>query len=103
LHADILAENLLGILFDSKALLTWNKVYSLSLINQSVNWLLIKFLEMGDNLHLKRPQDSSKVNVNEDWEVQYWCGKWGVTKAQLVAAVKAVGVSATAVAKHLGK
>lgn len=58
---------------------------------------------MGDNLNLRRPQDASKVNVNEDWEVSYWCSKWNVTKAQLIAAVKAVGVSSTAVAKYLGK
>ena len=56
-----------------------------------------------DNLNLKKPQDASKVNVHEDWEVRYWCSKWNVTKAQLVAAVNAVGVSAVAVAKHLGK
>ena len=58
---------------------------------------------MGDNLNLKRPQDSSKVNVNEEWEVNYWTNKWSVTKTQLIAAVKAVGVSSVAVAKFLGK
>jgi len=31
------------------------------------------------------------------------CGKWNVTKEELVAAVKAVGTGARAVAKHLGK
>jgi len=75
----------------------------MSLINQSVNWFTNNNYKMGDNLSLRRPQDSSRVNVNEDWEVRYWCDKWNVTKAQLIAAVKAVGVSATAVAKYLGK
>lgn len=74
-----------------------------ALINQSENWLQLKILSMSDDLHKKRPQDASKVNVHETWEVTYWCNKWGVTKAQLEAAVKAVGTSATAVAKHLGK
>jgi len=58
---------------------------------------------MGDTLNLKRPQDSSKVIVNEEWEVNYWTNKWSVTKTQHIAAVKAVGVSSVAVAKFLGK
>jgi len=58
---------------------------------------------MTDDLHLKKPQDASKVNLHEDWEVRYWCKKWSVTESQLNAAVFAVGVSATAVARYLGK
>jgi hypothetical protein len=58
---------------------------------------------MADDLTKRRPQDSSKVNVNERWEVDYWTTKWNVTEAQLRAAVKAAGTSAAAVAKHLGK
>ena len=48
-------------------------------------------------------QDRSRVNIHEDYEVQYWTKKWGVSRAQLEAAVKAVGPMATDVAKHLGK
>jgi hypothetical protein len=48
-------------------------------------------------------QDRSRVNVRQDHEVRYWTQKWGVTKEQLVAAVKKVGVSVAAVAKQLGK
>ncbi len=58
---------------------------------------------MSDDLSKKRPQDASKVNVNESWEVKYWCDKWNVTEKQLKDAVKAVGVLATDVAKHLSK
>ena len=58
---------------------------------------------MSDNLDKKRPQDASKVNVHESWEVSYWCKKFGVTEAKLKEAVKAVGVSAAAVQKYLGK
>ncbi|MCL9804483.1 DUF3606 domain-containing protein [Flavobacterium amniphilum] len=58
---------------------------------------------MSDDLSKKIPQDASKVNIHESWEVAYWCNKWGVTKEQLLAAVKAVGVSASAVATYLGK
>ena len=58
---------------------------------------------MSDDLSKRRPQDSSKVNVNESWEVRWWCSEFKCTEAQLRAAVKAVGVSASAVRKYLGK
>lgn len=56
-----------------------------------------------DDLTKKKPQDASKVNVNEDWEVRYWCKEFGCTEQQLRNAVKAVGVSVAAVRKYLGK
>lgn len=56
---------------------------------------------MSDDLNKKRPQDASKVNVNESWEVRYWCTKFGCTESQLRAAVKAVGVSAAKVQAYL--
>lgn len=58
---------------------------------------------MSDDLHKRQPQDASKVNVHEEWEVRYWCKKFGCTEAELKAAVKAVGVSAAAVEKYLNK
>lgn len=58
---------------------------------------------MADNLNDRGPQDHSRVNVNEEWELQYWSKKFGVSAQQLRDAVKAVGTSADAVGKHLGK
>ncbi|MBV9076671.1 MAG: DUF3606 domain-containing protein [Methylobacteriaceae bacterium] len=58
---------------------------------------------MPDDLSIRRPQDPTKINVHEDWEIRYWCKKWSVTPDQLRAAVKAVGVSTKAVAAKLGK
>lgn len=58
---------------------------------------------MSDNPSKKVPQDASRVNVNQSWELAYWCKKFGVTAAELRAAVKAVGVSVAAVRKYLGK
>ena len=58
---------------------------------------------MSDDLTKRRPQDSSKINIHEPWEVNWWCAEFNCTKAQLIAAVNAVGVSAAAVRKHLGK
>lgn len=58
---------------------------------------------MADDLSKRRPQDASKINVHEAWELEYWCKELGVTPAQLKAAVQAVGTSVSAVKKHLGK
>lgn len=58
---------------------------------------------MSDNLNKKRPQDASKINIHEAWELRYWCEELGVTEAQLKNAVHTVGTSAAAVKKHLGK
>ncbi|MCW3111054.1 MAG: hypothetical protein JWQ09_5560 [Segetibacter sp.] len=58
---------------------------------------------MADDLSKRRPQDSSKVNVNESWEVRWWCSQLNCTEPQLRAAVKAVGVSAAAIRRYLGK
>jgi hypothetical protein len=52
---------------------------------------------MADDKTATRPQDSSRINMNEDYEVRYWTRKFGCTKTQLKVAVEKVGVSATAV------
>jgi len=58
---------------------------------------------MADDLKDRGAQDRSRVNVHEDYEVRYWTEKWGVTKEQLVEAVRQAGVSAQAVAHALGR
>ena len=58
---------------------------------------------MADNLTKKEPQDGSKVNVHEAWELEYWCKKFNVTAQQLKDAVAAVGTSVQKVKQHLGK
>jgi Protein of unknown function (DUF3606) len=55
---------------------------------------------MSDDLSKRKPQDTSKVNLNETWELEYWSNKFGVTKEKLKEAVKAVGTSAAAVQKY---
>ncbi|MDQ1061292.1 DUF3606 domain-containing protein [Stenotrophomonas sp. SORGH_AS_0282] len=47
--------------------------------------------------------DRDRINVNEDHELQYWTKALGVNAEELRAAVKAVGPTAAAVRKHLGK
>lgn len=56
---------------------------------------------MADDKEKTAPQDAQRVNVNEDYEVQYWAKKFGCTRAQLGAAVKSVGVMAADVEKAL--
>ena len=58
---------------------------------------------MADNLKIRQTLDAKKVNTHEDWEITFWTNKWGVTKAQLIAAVMAVGNDAAKVAAYLGK
>ena len=58
---------------------------------------------MSDNLKIKQPQDPTKINTHEEWELEYWSKKWGVTKEQIKQAVKIVGNGTEKVRQHLGK
>jgi len=58
---------------------------------------------MADNKTIRRQHNATRVNVHELYEIDYWCEKWDCSVQQLKAAVAAVGTSAAAVAKHLGK
>jgi hypothetical protein len=57
--------------------------------------------KMPDDLTKRRPQDASRVNIHEPYEVRWWCHEFGCTEAQLRYAVALVGTSATAVGKYL--
>jgi hypothetical protein len=52
---------------------------------------------MADNKSMKGVQDRTRINLSEDYELRYWCEKFGVTEDELRAAVKRVGNSAKAV------
>ncbi|WP_213278934.1 DUF3606 domain-containing protein [Chryseobacterium indologenes] len=58
---------------------------------------------MSDDLSKRRPQDATKINVNETWELDYWSKELGVTKERLKEAVRAVGTSVEDVKRYLGK
>ncbi|MBF8457234.1 DUF3606 domain-containing protein [Kaistella sp. G5-32] len=47
---------------------------------------------MSDDLNKKRPQDASKINVHETWELSYWSSKFGVTNEQLKMQLRLVGL-----------
>lgn len=54
-----------------------------------------------DNKSMRGPQDSSRINVNEDYELEYWTEKFNVSADRLKEVVGQVGVSAAAVEQHL--
>jgi hypothetical protein len=56
---------------------------------------------MSDNLKDRGPQDRSRINVGEEWELQYWTKALGVTAEELRKAVQKVGTSADAVRREL--
>jgi hypothetical protein len=58
---------------------------------------------MSDSKSLRAPEDSSRINLHERYEVYYWTRKFGVTEIQLEAAVMVVGSSAKAVEEYLAK
>ncbi|RZI89382.1 MAG: DUF3606 domain-containing protein [Variovorax sp.] len=58
---------------------------------------------MSDDLSNRGAQDRSRININEAHEVRYWTDRFSVSETALRLAVAEVGVSADAVAQHLGK
>jgi hypothetical protein len=58
---------------------------------------------MSDNLNNRGPQDRSRINLSEEWEVKYWTRELGLTREELERAVKTAGNQVTAVRQHLGR
>ncbi len=58
---------------------------------------------MPDDKTNRGPQDRSRINLSEDYEVRYWTDKLGVSKSQLEETVRKVGPSASAVEEALRK
>ena len=56
---------------------------------------------MADDRSIRGAADRSRINMQEDYEVRYWTQKWNVSREQLAAAVREVGVMAAA--RKLGK
>ncbi len=58
---------------------------------------------MSDDKQKTGRPDRDRINVNEDYEQQYWTTTLGVSAKELRVAVAAVGPTVVAVRKHLGK
>lgn len=56
---------------------------------------------MPDDLTRKRPQDSRRINLDQEHEVRYWCDKFDCTEKELQDAVSRVGDSAAVVQRYL--
>ena len=51
----------------------------------------------------KVAQDGRRIDVHQDYELDYWSNKFGVSKDELKAAVQKVGTMTDDVARGLGK
>jgi hypothetical protein len=57
--------------------------------------------KVSDNKQKAGGSDRRRIDVNEDYELNDWARKFGVTKDQLKAAVQAAGTDASKVEQHL--
>jgi hypothetical protein len=57
--------------------------------------------DMADNLKKRGSPDSKTINMNEEWEKEYWKKKLNVSGQQLAGAVRVVGKSVEKVTKYL--
>jgi hypothetical protein len=51
----------------------------------------------------KVAQDRRKIDLNQAYELRYWCMKFGVSEDKLHAAIQKVGTMADDVARELKK
>ncbi len=58
-------------------------------------------IRMADDKSLRGPRDSSRIAMTEDYEVEYWTSRFGVSREELQQAVDEVGDSAAAVQEFL--
>ena len=47
--------------------------------------------------------DRDRININEDYELQYWSEKFGISRDELKAAVEAAGTQVKDVEEYLNK
>jgi hypothetical protein len=55
---------------------------------------------MADDKTKRAPQDEKLINLTEEYEVEYWTERFGVTRERLATAVRRVGNSALAVERY---
>lgn len=58
---------------------------------------------MPDDVTRRQPEDPQRINISQEWELDYWSRRLGCTKEELIAAVKKVGPMVSDVKKKLGK
>jgi hypothetical protein len=58
---------------------------------------------MADDPTKRGPQDRTRINLSEDYEVRYWSERFGVAPERLREVVNEVGNSVEKVRERLGK
>lgn len=58
---------------------------------------------MADDLKNRGPRDGQRINIHEDYEVQYWTKELGCSEARLNQAVHDAGVMVTDVRNWLSR
>ena len=58
---------------------------------------------MSDNKSKTGSPDRDRINLSEDYEVQYWTKELGTSEKELRDVIQAVGNTSKAVREHLGK
>jgi hypothetical protein len=56
---------------------------------------------MPDDKTKTAPQDAKRINIHEDYEIEYWTKHFGCTREQLRAAIAKVGVMVSDVEREL--
>lgn len=57
---------------------------------------------MAENNHISRgPADRTRVDINQEWECEWWSRGWGVSVDDLKAAVAVVGPLVTDLDRYL--
>ena len=56
---------------------------------------------MSDDFTKKRPQDATKINLGQQWEIDYWTRTLNTSEFKLKLAVQKVGNSVSAVKELL--
>jgi len=56
---------------------------------------------MSDDLRKRGPEDRSRINVNEPWELKYWSKTLGVTPDRLKEVIRQVGTRTDDVEQYL--
>jgi Protein of unknown function (DUF3606) len=58
---------------------------------------------MADDLTKRAPEDRSRINTSEDWEVRFWTKELGVSAEELKRLVAKHGNSAAKIRQELGR
>lgn len=69
----------------------------------NLTWLLAKSETNMDSKNKVGSPDRDRINVNENYEVEYWTKELRVSAEELKAAVTAVGTSADKVREYVKK